>query len=214
MCEMCATYGESHRKQLERVANAIEAQNREIPTLNLAALGLYPSDRMTIMALLSSISVTAAAGSAVVPQAFAEVGRVDIVSEIVNPQNLHKLPGMPINGYPIIKDVSIAARVTTGTLVTPFSLIGFLKYEDNTGRAHIVGSLGMSVPTTIAATDSSLARPQTSFQNIIMPASGLGENAPKKFGTWVIEGALVLGTATTVVFDVYANIGVLYGVPK
>ena len=214
MCEECTAYAERQEKHLRRIADILDAQNREVPTLNLAAMGIYPSERMTTMALLTSITVTAAAGTTAVPQTFAEVGRADIVSEIINPRSLHMLPGMPVNGYPVIKDVSIAARVTAGTLVTPFSLVGFLVYHDNSGRKHIVGSLGMSVATALIATDSTLSRGQASFQNIIIPATGLGENAPSKFGTWAIEGTLALGTATTIIFDVYANIGVLYGVPK
>lgn len=179
----------------------------ELPSLELKALGLYPSDRSTVVGVKSLMTVTAAGSNT-------DIGSVDIVEPILNPTNLHRLPGLAINAYPIVKDVSIVARVTAGTLVTPFSFVGFLLYVDPSTRRHVVGSLAMSVPTALAPTDSSFNAVHTSFPNIIMPSTVIGEAPLKTFGSWVLDGTLVLGTATTIVFDIFANLGVLYGSPR
>lgn len=189
-----------------------------LPTLELKALGLYPSDRMTLQGDKRTMIVSSGAGTIAVGQSFAEVGTVAIAftqDQPFQPTSLHRLPGRPINAYPILKDICIVPRVTAGTLATPFTLVGFLKFRDaSQSKEHVIMPVSLSVPTAFAATDSSLRAVTNQTSGIYIFAGNVGESPIALFGTWVLEGYLSLGTATTIAFDIFANIGVLYGAPN
>jgi hypothetical protein len=150
---------------------------------------------MTITGIKSTLNSTGAVSNATVVSG-------NVSDQLINPVNLHRLPGLPINAYPLLKDIAIVARLTAGTAVTPFTVVGFLLYRDNSERLHVIGGLSLSGTS------------QATFSTIILPATPLGENAPSRYGSWEVQGTLVLGTATEIAFDIWANIGVLYGVPK
>lgn len=178
----------------------------DIPPLKLKALGQYPSERMTITATLSTIEVGSAIGSLAVPQATGIVGTAAITAQDVpySPVLLHKIPGRPFNAFPIIKDVGILGRVTAGTTVTAWQLYGFLYFVDNTSqRQHLIGALNIQGGVLLTQ----------AYENIILPASVLGEHMPRVWGSWLIVGILALGTATALAFDIAANLGVVYGAP-
>lgn len=201
-CDEC----KRREHELTKKAHA-KLSEREVPTLNLAALGLYHSERMTITGVKNTLIASATVTNDVIVSG-------NISGETINPVNLHRLPGAAINAYPLVKDVAILARVTAGTTVTPFLLTGFLIFRDNAFRPHIVGALTLSVATSVVPTNESLRSLQATYTTIILSSSPLGENAPANFGSWEIQGTLALGTATEISFDIWANIGVLYGVPK
>lgn len=166
-----------------------------LPTLELKALGMYPSDRMTIGVVRTSFAT-------LIADATGELATIPIiVPERFLPHNLHRIPGLPISAYPLINGVAVSLSAT-GAAPTAFNFQ--LYYRDAADIDHLVhaGRSGVFMEETII---SPLAP--------VCPATNIGEK-PAVFGTWVLRGALTIGASTGLTVTVHANLGVLYGAPK
>jgi len=166
-----------------------------LPTLELKALGIYPSDRMTIGLQRTAFAVIAA-------DAVGELATVSIVvPERFLPHQLHRIPGLPINAFPLINGVAVSLSAGAAA---PTAFNFQLYYRDVADLDHLVhaGRMGAFLEDT-----------QISPLAPVNPATNIGEK-PAVFGTWVLRGALTLGASTGVLVTVHANLGVLYGAPK
>jgi hypothetical protein len=163
------------------------------PPLLLKALGLYPTDRMTLFEVTTRITLSSGITDA-------ELGRINIglPNQRLLPNSLHRLPGRPINAYTLINGVAI--RVSLDAAPTTLSFL--LKYQDVGENKHIVMGYS-SILDNNAAMSTILP---------IITANQLGER-PNTFGTWVLEGTYTLGASTSAVIDISANFGILYGAP-
>lgn len=167
-----------------------------LPTLELKALGVYPSDRMTIGMVRSQFQpLVAGAGPG-------ELATVSISTpERFLPHNLHRIPGIPINSYPLINGVAVTLSASVGV---PTTFAFQLYYRDTADIDHLVLAYRMG-----AVQEDSAISPLAP----VIPATNIGEK-PATFGAWVLRGILVLGPAVSVTVTVHANLGILYGAPK
>jgi len=166
-----------------------------LPTLELKALGLYPSDRMTIGMVRTTFAAIAA-------DAVGELATIPIiVPERFLPRQLHRIPGLPYNAYPLINGVAVAL---SASIAAPSAFVFELYYRDAADVDHLVHA----GRTNLIMEDISVS----SFAPV-SPATNMGEK-PSVFGTWVLRGALTLGASGGVTATVHANLGILYGAPK
>ena len=166
-----------------------------LPTLELKALGIYPSDRMTIGLVRTSFATLIADATGELATALI------VVPERFLPHQLHRIPGLAINAYPLINGVAVSLSAT-GAAPTAFNIQ--LAYRDSSDMDHLV--LAFRSGVFMEETFISPLAP-------VSPATVLGEK-PASFGTWVLRGALTIGASTGVTVTVHANLGVLYGAPK
>jgi hypothetical protein len=169
-----------------------------LPALELKTLGLYPFyTPITIgMQVTAFSSFSIDTGDAI-------ISTVPItVPERFLPHNLHRIPGLPYNAYPMINGVAIrlsaaAAAPTVCALV--------LRYVDASELETLVLAYRMQ-PTLL----------QDSFISPLGAVVGsvpLGER-PSSFGSWRLSGGVTMGACTGITVRVYANIGIAYGAPK
>lgn len=167
-----------------------------LPTLELKALGVYPSDRMTLGAVRTAFS-------ALTVNATGELATAPIIApERFLPHYLHRIPGLPINAYPIVNGVAVEL---SSTAAAPTAFNFQLYFRDVADYDHLVAA-GRMAPTFLEDTVISPLAP-------IIPATNIGEK-PAFFGQWVLRGALTIGGSTGLTVTIHANLGLLYGAPK
>lgn len=176
----------------------------ELPTLALKTLGLYETPYQVLALVRASFNVTGNVTNA-------EIGTADITNASfprIFPRSLHRLPGLAVNAYPLLKDSGLRMRLIAGTTATPAIINALLKFRDVSDVEYLLGVISN---LSLVALSSEAA---ISFNH--SPTIGgqvLGE-LPSKLGTFVLEGTIALGTATNVSIECYTNYGIVYGAPK
>lgn len=187
MCEKC-----------EKQKTKAVREHVDFPTLALRAEGLYKSERMTLSLFRGTIS----AENGVV---MSEIGRVALQSAMLFPRHLHRLPGRPMNAYVILKDAFVIFGCDD--VATPPSTVFSVQYEDLTGTLHhLTGG-------SIIAAAGMLGGATSPTSSIIIPSTTLGE-LPTTLGNIIIYGTLSVGSATEFTYDVFVNVGIVYGSPE
>jgi len=169
-----------------------------LPTLELKALGLYNTEHMTIGHIETSLGTIGAGTST------GELLSVPIVvPERFMPRQLHRIPGLPYNAYPLINAVSMHVEFTVAVATTAAL---HLLYRDTADVDTLVQAYQMTPAAGLFSHVMSNLGP-------FISSSVLGEK-PATFGSWVLAGSIIVPGGATATFHIHANFGVLYGAPK
>jgi hypothetical protein len=190
MCDRC---GDPNHTEVAKVGGTFQ-------TLGLKALSLYETQYITQRAFFGTFSLAGNASG--------DVGSAPIVQPGIFPRQLHQQPGASVNAYALVKDPVVIVRVNTPGATIP-TFAGVLYYRDYSGADHLLGGFDMraasaTVVNLIALSNATIVVPPTPFTSAM----------PSDLGRLVVNGAFTIGTAVGVAFDLYCNIGFLYGVPR